>query len=641
MTVSYNFNASAQDKRSLVYGELPIDPGSGRVLFHAQDVPLYPTDEMMSSLFNYNNFSGTKPLPPLVLNAIPNISDAPFKLKGSKQEETSVWLDKNGNKTEIVEQNPKSEWSYDLVLDKGNNDLKFSSKIFELESDHNDYSLAYHVKKPVIENESPVNSSTLVLTGTKGKNTSVELLEKKANQSPGNGNDADGSTFSFFDNSILNGEIVKNDGSEVDNLQSVFNNEDISIYADGNNLFTAHTYLVTAMDLSDESGYANWQDPNTPEQNQIAVDLRTGRFKFRQDNLPSGTLTVKYSYFKKISDNGDALVWNYNYGNLTAGDNSITVRSADKMGNVSEPVNKILKYASDRIGTDLINYEYFANEPDGIENDVKITINKDINSYLNGFTYQMTREQNKAALSTFDNPNIMVGDQTICFITNIADSPYLTLHIKGTGQELITHKKILSKQLTSLVPFIDDFNSGDSLKKQGTYTKVPNGTSSGWSVDASSGTLKSSAATLDKLFVPQNTPTWQDYQFTIYVKRLNSSPINLSLLYKVTDLNNYYEFKLDETQNKSENYTVTENAPSAIPNTVNNGVAWSKFDSSFVPVKVEVRNHKPSGNTYVKTFIDDRQVNYFIYNMPLYGGIGIKADHTQIAVDKLEIKPLK
>ena len=176
LTVSYNFNADSSDPRGFAYGELGIDPVNGRALFHPEDVPLFSSDETMTGLFYYKDYEGERPLPPVVLNAVERISDTPFILIGSKQENTSVWLEWNGKKIEIVEPDSETDWTYEIYLNNGANELNFTSKKHELESDVNAYSINYAVKLPTIDNESPVSSPSIILNGRKGRNTSIQLL---------------------------------------------------------------------------------------------------------------------------------------------------------------------------------------------------------------------------------------------------------------------------------------------------------------------------------------------------------------------------------------------------------------------------------------------------------------------------------
>ena len=651
LTVSYNFNANAQDLRSHVYGELAIDPGNGRILFHPEDVPLYPTDETMNGFFYYKE-GNEKPLPPIVLNAVQDTSDSPFVLKGSKQENTSVWLEIGGNKTEIIEENPDTDWTYSLYLNNGNNNLIFTSKKIEMESDANNYSINFGVKNPTIDNESPVSMPIISLAGKKAGNSSIELLKHIDNQTPGDGGDSTeyNYTYSFFNDSDFKGEIVKDNGDSIENSQQGINdaiaNGDLVVYADGDNLFNESDPLIftaVVVDLSDETGSPIWTDPDTPEPGKIAIDLNTGRFKFNAQDVPIDPLTVKFNYFEKIISHDESLTWTYDwsakYGDLASGDNLFSIRSADRMNNVSENVNKTIVYDTGLIGVNQIDYLYKDNDSEGKENDIEITF-----SAGGIFDFKLTWTEAEMNTVPADIDQSLYSGNSYTY-NNVKDSPYLTFHIKRSSGSEWTHKHITSRQLTSLVPFIDEFSSDDSLIRQGTYTKVPSG-STGWTVNGSGVLENTILGQVDKLIIPQKFPTWQDYQFTVYVKKKtgSSADLDFSLLYKVTDLDDYYEFRLDEdaATPKVKHFSVVGDSPTEILNTENNSIDLSIFNNgNYIPVKVEVRHHKSSGNTYVKAFIDDQQVNYFVHNMPIFGGVGIKADNTEIAVDKLEIRPLK
>ncbi len=265
--------------------------------------------------------------------------------------------------------------------------------------------------------------------------------------------------------------------------------------------------------------------------------------------------------------------------------------------------------------------------------------NDRIQRFVPYYKVKLTWEESE--INNIDPGTCEIYSDIIKTYNDVPDSPYLTFHMYN-GVDF-THKRINSKQLTSLVPFIDEFNSEDSLKKQGTYTKVPSGASSHWEVN-SLGVLKSTAGFADILIIPQKYPTWRDYDFTAYIKKKNESavPLNFSLLYKVTDLDNYYEFNLNENGGSLEtvHYNVTPISSNIIPNSEKNSIDISQFDD-FVPVRIEVRNHESSGKTKITTYINEQEKNKFIYNMPLYGGVGIKANNTEIEVDKLEIKPLR
>ena len=527
LSVSYNFNADPLDFRFFVSGELAIDPGNGRMLFHTADTPLNSSEETIQGLYYYQKYDGDKPLPPVVLNAPSVTSDSPFILKGSKQEDSSVWLEMNGNKTEIVEQNSGTTWTYPVYFRSGGNVLNFSSKRYELESDVKSYTISYNVKNPTIDNESPVSSSIVTLVGKKGKGTSIELV--------------------------------------------------------------------------------------TPVGDPPIDDIRM------------------------IVSHNDSMTWNYTYPeSLTGGNNLFIIRSTDRMGNQSDAVNKTIVHSTDLLGTDQIDYEYIDADSQGIANDVEIR-------WPSGPAVDFILTATEIEMNT-DPTNTDEENYTENIYTNynIADSPFLTFHIKkssGSGPENEwTHKHITSRQLTSLVPFVDEFSSDDSLLRQGTYTIDFPGAASTWSI--SDGKLLSDSSSVNKLIVPQKFPTWQDYQFIVYIKKVIGPYLNCSLLYKVTDIDNYYEYKLDGENNKTEHFNVIGNSGMAIPETERIGIVWPQFDD-FVPVRIEIRHNKSSGNTSVSAFIGDELVNYFVHNLPVYGGVGIKADHTEIAVDKLEIKPLK
>ena len=658
LSVSYNFIADSQDLRSFVYGELAIDPGNGRILFHSEDVPFYPINATMGGLYYYQEYEGDKPMQPIVLNAVESTSDTPFVLKGSKEADTSIWLESAGNKTEIVNQDPGTSWAYPLYLENGENILNFSSKRYELESDVSSYAISYSIKNPTIDNESPVFSPSIILKGKKGKGSLVGLvkhIDNIDNQQAGDGNDTLLFTFSLFSDSVYQGEIVKDNGDEIERSQqglddAVSDNAiviNVNINGNNNNIFDPQEYTpaysAVLMDLSDETGSANWTDPDVPEQGEAAIDLKTGRFKFSSQDIPPGNLTVEFNHFNTIAGLSDTLTWSYDwyseYGDLTSGDNIFIIRSTDRMGNQSEVVNKTIVYSMDLIGADQIDYEYIADDPDSIMNDLSVSWTSDT---AVDFKLTVTEAGMNTDPTDFDQVNYSGGPY---IFKNVADSPFLTFHIMKNPDGDWTHKHIKSKQLTSLVPFVDEFSSIDSLLRQGTYTKIYDSASTpqGWNTD-SPGELKSRVGEIDKLIIPQKFPTWQDYQFTVYIRKVNETALNFSLLYKVTDLNNYYEFKLNQSGPGTVHEKVTGGSATPIPNTdvpiSSISEFWDKFDD-FIPVKIEVRHHKLSGTTYVKAFIDNIQVNYFIYNMPLYGGVGIKAYNTEIAVDKLEIRPLR
>ena len=301
--------------------------------------------------------------------------------------------------------------------------------------------------------------------------------------------------------------------------------------------------------------------------------------------------------------------------------------------------NFILKYGIPGTGDGQFN------QPGGIAVDgneniyVADTFNHRIQKFTRALKIKLTFKQ--ADVADEDPGTFETFSDSVKVYKNVPDSPYLTFHVALDSFLHVTHKQITSRQLTSLVPFIDEFSSDDSLLRQGTYTKVPAGLSSKWSI--SGGELLSDLLGTDKLIIPQKFPTWQDYQFTVYIKKVNGTALDFSLLYKVTDLNNYYEFKLDEGEEETVHKIVAGDNETTIPNTgVDNSDSefWGKF-SDFIPVKIEIRYHKSSGNTFVKAFIDGQEINNFIYNIPVFGGVGIKAYNTEIAVDRLEIKPLR
>lgn len=587
--------------------ELGIDPVNGRFIIG----PGQALNEIKPEAFNLSTIHFYDPIPPsapLITNIPEDLTefttDCPFKVQGTKTPYSSVWLrlNKTGDYNEVTPVDSILEWAYDtgMYLLNGENFIEVYSKDFcDNIGDISTNIIYYRIIKPTLE-KTFIQSDECVITlnGTKGKNSEIQYTRDLAE------------SFRTI--------IANNENTSWDHLFYL---------KKGTNIFYIRTVDLAGNQSDPVMAQVvyQYQDPElevyspTTSSTQWVIGeignrtpIDDNHIKITCDNEATVGSVIPY-----YDDNH--FVCKLSGLNTPGTTYQVTLYTIDEATNQSATINKDIIYDPSSVGEETLQYQWNKNN-----------LNISWDPAVGASQYQVYLSRNRdetdvETLSLYTPTSLLTLDYN-----NKLDSPYLFFHIKPDSSTNITHKKINAQQLTTLTPYFEDFIRTGVLNK-GTFYTVQD-----WSVDEPAHALQNiSSIGTSMIHIPQVSPTWSSYEYEIRLKKETGANTDISLLYKVKSQDKFYEFNIQDNQ-IAHKYN-SQNISKVLTESVN-------FDE-YRKIKLIVKYNRASGNTYVKSFIEDDSQNYvlknyFVYPIFPYGGIGLMVKDCSVSVDYIKITPL-
>ncbi len=614
MTIKYidllNWNSPSP---AVGNNELGIDPINGRLIIGPGDAltAIKPEAFNLSSIHYYDP---VPPAPPEIINIPEDFSDftadCPFLVKGVKTPYCSVWFRLNETE-EFKEISPVDtilEWEYSdkVYLKQGRNIIEVYSEDYSKNKSCGEdfsyvtkYILYYKIIKPSIEQDIfATDQCYITLQGLKGKNSGIEYTTNINNP---------------YQNIIEINEDLN--WSYLFSLKKRTNNFYIRTVDLGDN----HSEPVSAKVVY------SYQDPTLE-----VYSPTTSSSQWISGSIGKKT-PIDDSHIKISCDNGIIVgsvipVYDdYHFVCKLKGFNNIGIPynvdlyTIDEVGNESAYVNKKIIFDPDSVGEEDISYQWDNNKlkilwtsPPGANN------------------YQIYLSRKKAEFKTENLSLYSSISQTNKDYIRKLDSPYLCFHIKPDTSDNFTHKQINAKQLTTLTPFYEAFKRKEVLN-QGTFFQIKE-----WSVNEPSRHLQNNQESdTSMIYIPQISPTWSSYEYEVRLKKTDGANTDISLLYRLKSQDKFYEFNIKN--NQLAHIYNSQNIINLITETVDL--------SEYKRIKLVVKYHKASGNTYVKSFIEngdgDMELkNYFVYPVFPYGGVGLKVKDCRVNVDYIKVTPI-
>ena len=587
--------------------QLAVDPINGRFLVGPGDA----REDMkvdIGNIFPKHYYDPVEPGPPEIIN-VPDdlrvvVAECPFNVQGIKTPYSSVWFrwNEDGDFIQVSPVDNTPEWNHEIYLDNGDNFLEvYSTDYVGNESSIINYTLRYEIIKPTLEQDSLNKDECYgTLKGLKGKNSGIEYTtDLSLPYVPIIATNIDLTWDYQF-------SLVKGENNFY--IRTVDMNGNYSAPVLGE---ITYTYQNPTLEVySPTTSYTQWIYGTVGKKTSIENDVI----------ITCDGITIKppvelYDQYFACKLTG-FVVGHAPY--------TVDIYTIDEAGNQSDTIHETIIFDPNSVGEENIRYEW-ANETLNISWEAPpVTPTASI------YKVYLSKEQSEIDIDSVD---ARFSDTSLLDYERKLDSTYLTFHIQpDTTSEYITHKRINAKQLTTLVPFYEDFIRAAVLN-QGTFFKIND-----WSVNETYDNLyNDNEADVSMIYIPRVSPAWSSYEYEVRLKRIPGAltGIDVSLLYKVQSDDNYYEFNVKDNQsthiyNSQDIVDPTEEIISL---------------DEYKKIKLIVKYHKPSGNTYVKSYIENGDgemelKNYFVHPMFPYGGVGLKVKDCLVTVDYIKIIPL-
>ena len=609
MTIKY-INLLDWDNPVLNVGidELGIDPINGRFIIGPGSalVDITPNANNLSTI---HYFDQIPPAPPEIVNVPEDqtefTTDCPFIVRGVKTPYSSAWLRMNET-GDFIEASPVDTilaWtnSQGVYLQEGRNIIEVYSKDYcENQSTVSKYTLDYELIKPALQEDSfVVDQCYTVLQGLKGRNSGIEYT---TNLDTAYKTAVDPNT-----NLIWEYQFTLRKGANTFYIRTV---------DQGGN----QSDPVTA-----EIVY-NYQNPSfevyspTTSSTQWIIGSIGKKTLVNDTNIVISCSGITVGSVIPIWGDGRHFTCKLTGFNNTAVPYLVDIYTIDEAENHSDTIQEEIVYDPDAVGEETIKYEW--------ENE-NLNISWDAPPSAVNYKVFLSRKASEIDIDTVDSRFSDTTELNLDFLRKL-DSPYLTFHIKPNTSENITHKRINARQLTTLTPFFENFKRKEILN-QGTFFMTNE-----WLVNETYSNLKNTNSSgIAMIYIPRISPTWSSYEYEVKLKKQSGVNIDISLLYKVRSKNNYYEFNIKDSQ------STHRFNDQVIVDPVFEQIVLNDYKK----IKLVVKYHKPSGNTYVKSYIENgsgemKLKDHFVYPMFPYGGVGLKVKDCQVEVDYIKITPL-
>ncbi len=259
--------------------------------------------------------------------------------------------------------------------------------------------------------------------------------------------------------------------------------------------------------------------------------------------------------------------------------------------------------------------------------------------YGNEYRVLLTTAKDETNIVPWDDSRTITlnSDVSNYIFKNVPDSKYLYFHIQAKdkipGSDVFNrsgtfHHKVISKQMLVLKYFEEEFITYDVLNRGRWRRKGV------WNINSNPVLnefyLTNSGQGIEKIYIEKNTPNWKKYEYTVKLKKLDSNNTNISIIFKMQDIEHYYMFKIlnDKVQIVKNTGEIIKERNSSI--NLNN----------LTEFKIRIRYDENSGSSYLQVYKSESKIFDMLYNFPIYGGIGIETEECKVLVKKISVKPV-